>query len=339
MNSYSLTLPQPACKFSSYIQKRDRTVFSELWVHYKESDRKRHVEQIKLKYKDPSESGIGNTLFFQFPKPVYNGLISKDVEFQVREHNLCYSLKATLSDRCFIIVLPTISGDSRANDCVPTAELAGCQYENYKVSEDFGCLDYETVLGVPEVTDSVQKGVKEAASQGPFDDTPLDESNQLLQRYQDFPKGLLFSSLVLVQSSLKEDPSRLCMIMYRPNENPPEHGKLYMLTTYTAQEDFIAQTFHPRTVDGHDNKYKTRAELYRNGKFYETTVIFTDRKRCTILRTPGYHNLCELFTAGPYTKGSLNNYCFFIYNMYCKEPATTFTKLGDCWPPARQPNP
>uniref|UniRef100_V5H9E3 Putative secreted protein n=1 Tax=Ixodes ricinus TaxID=34613 RepID=V5H9E3_IXORI len=142
--------------------------FSELWVHYKESDRKRHVEQIKLKYKDPSESGIGNTLFFQFPKPVYNGLISKDVEFQVREHNLCYSLKATLSDRCFIIVLPTISGDSRANDCVPTAELVVCQYENYKVSEDFGCLDYETVLGVPEVTGSVQTGVKEAVSQRPL---------------------------------------------------------------------------------------------------------------------------------------------------------------------------
>uniref|UniRef100_A0A0K8R713 Putative salivary lipocalin n=1 Tax=Ixodes ricinus TaxID=34613 RepID=A0A0K8R713_IXORI len=29
------------------------------------------------------------------------------------------------------------------------------------------------------------------------------------------------------------------MIMYRPNENPPEHGKLYMLTTYTAQEEQV----------------------------------------------------------------------------------------------------
>uniref|UniRef100_A0A6B0UXX1 Putative salivary lipocalin lipocalin n=1 Tax=Ixodes ricinus TaxID=34613 RepID=A0A6B0UXX1_IXORI len=102
---------------------------------------------------------------------------------------------------------------------------------------------------------------------------------------------------------------------------------------------FIAQTFNPHTVDGHKDKYKARAQLYRNGRFYDTRVIFTDRKRCTILRTPEYHNLCELFTAGPYTKGSLNNYCFFIYNMYCKEPAKTFTKLGDCWPPARQPNP
>uniref|UniRef100_A0A6B0UBG3 Putative lipocalin n=1 Tax=Ixodes ricinus TaxID=34613 RepID=A0A6B0UBG3_IXORI len=49
-------------------------------------------------------------------------------------------------------------------------------------------VDASQVLGIPEVTGSAQTGVKEAISQGPSDDTPLDERNQLLQRYQDFPK-------------------------------------------------------------------------------------------------------------------------------------------------------
>ncbi|CAN8029765.1 unnamed protein product [Ixodes persulcatus] len=67
--------------------------------------------------------------------------------------------------------------------------------------------------------------------------TPLDERHHLLQRYQDFPRGLLYGTLQLVYSSLEEDPSRICMFMYRPNENPPEHGKLHMLTTYNSQKE------------------------------------------------------------------------------------------------------
>uniref|UniRef100_A0A0K8R4P9 Putative salivary lipocalin n=1 Tax=Ixodes ricinus TaxID=34613 RepID=A0A0K8R4P9_IXORI len=325
----------------------------ELWVHYKTSDTKRHVDRIPLKFKDATESTLGNTLMFEFPKPPQLGHISKEVEFQVREHNSCYSLKATTSGNCFIIVFLTSSQDSRANDCVPQDELENCQYENYETFKNVRCLEYE------QVSNSAPREVKEATPQctpdnapdrGPKeveegtaltlpDYTPLDETNLLLQRYQDFPKGLLFGSLVLVYSSWAEDPFRLCKITYRPNEEPQPHGKLYILTTGKTQKEGIVQAFHPHHVDGHNCRYKATAEIYRNGKFYWTKVIYTDRKRCTILRTPGYNNLCELFTAGHYTSGSLNSYCFFVYTMYCKEPATTFTKLGDCWPPARQPNP
>uniref|UniRef100_A0A0K8R2V6 Putative salivary lipocalin n=1 Tax=Ixodes ricinus TaxID=34613 RepID=A0A0K8R2V6_IXORI len=152
-------------------------------------------------------------------------------------------------------------------------------------------------------------------------------------------RALLYGTLQLVYSSLEEDPSRICMFTYRQNENPPEHGKLHMLTTFTTQKDFIVQEFNPKTADGHKKAYKAHAKIYRNGTFHDTWVIFTDRKRCTVLRTPGYHDLCELFTAGARTSGSMNNYCFFIYTMFCKEPAKKFTSLGDCWPPARQPKP
>uniref|UniRef100_A0A0K8RKP3 Putative salivary lipocalin n=1 Tax=Ixodes ricinus TaxID=34613 RepID=A0A0K8RKP3_IXORI len=227
------------------------------------------------------------------------------------------------------------------------AELEKCKYENYELSEDRKCLEYEEVLRFLRLLrflsssgpNSAPKVVNEATAQSSSDDTPLDERHHLLQRYQDFPRGLSFSTLQLVYSSLEEDPSRICMFMYRPNENPPEHGKLHMLTTYTTQKDFIVQEFHPETADGLNTAYKTKAQIYRDGKFYETWVIFTDRKRCTLLRTPGYHDLCELFTAGARTSGSLNNYCFFIYAMFCKEPARKFTSLGDCWPPARQLSP
>ncbi|XP_040067833.1 uncharacterized protein LOC120841073 [Ixodes scapularis] len=254
---------------------------------------------------------------------------------------------------CFIIVLLTNSDDSRANDCVPQRELEECKYKNYEILKKFDCFEYEKVSNsaprqvkeaIAQCTpnnapDGNPKEPKEATTLSPLDNTPLDETDPLLQRYQDFPKSLLFGSLVLVYSSWADDPFRLCKITYRPNQDPQPHGNLYILTTGRTQKEGIVQAFHPHHVDGHNCRYKARAEIYRNGMFNETKVIYTDRKRCTILRTPGYNNLCELFTSGHYTSGSLNSYCFFVYTMYCKEPAKTFTKLGDCWPPGRQPNP
>ncbi|EEC14844.1 secreted histamine binding protein of 21.3 kDa, putative, partial [Ixodes scapularis] len=174
--------------------------------------------------------------------------------------------------------------------------------------------------------------------------TPLDETDPLLQRYQDFPKSLLFGSLVLVYSSWADDPFRLCKITYRPNQDPQPHGNLYILTTGIKQEPrFIGMGVSKRNckLDERSTYFRVFTTIFFNfyTVFYETKVIYTDRKRCTILRTPGYNNLCELFTSGHYTSGSSNSYCFFVYTMYCKEPAKIFTKLGDCWPPGRQPNP
>uniref|UniRef100_A0A6B0VBK0 Putative salivary lipocalin n=1 Tax=Ixodes ricinus TaxID=34613 RepID=A0A6B0VBK0_IXORI len=327
-DDFFLTKSHPTCLAIQFLYSEEGVnSLGELWVHYKIVTGNRHVEKIPLKFKDATESRLGNTLIFDFPKPPKTD--------------------------CFIIVLLTNSDDSRGNDCVPQGELVECEYENYEFFKNFNCLEYEEVSNsapseVKEATaqctpnnapDTDPKEVEEPTALSPPDDTPLDETDVLLQRYQDFQKGLLFGSLVLVYSSMADDPFRLCKITYRPNEEPQPDGKLYILTTGTTQKEGIVQAFHPHHVDGHNCRYRARAEIYRNGMFYETKVIYTDRKRCTILRTPGYNNLCELFTAGHYTRGSLNSYCFFVYTMYCKEPATTFTKLGDCWPPARQPNP
>ncbi|XP_040064362.1 uncharacterized protein LOC120838497 [Ixodes scapularis] len=312
--------------------------FAEVWIYYKTNDGKRHVNTIPLRF----TAETGKELSFEILESSKNGHIFKQAKFRAFRYNSCYILKASLNDECFIIVLPTSSDISRANECVPQEELVNCKFENYQVSKDLQCLEYEEVYTAPEapeVPNRAPKVVDEATAQSSSDDTPLDERHHLLQRYQDFPRGLSYSTLQLVYSSLEEDPSRICMFTYRPNENPPEHGKLHMLTTYNNQKDFIVQAFHPKTADGHKIAYKAQAQIYRNGTFHDTWVIYTDRKRCTLLRTPGYHNLCELFTAGHRTSGSLNKYCFFIYTMYCKEPAKKFASLGDCWPPARQPNP
>ncbi|CAN8020973.1 unnamed protein product, partial [Ixodes persulcatus] len=164
---------------------------------------------------------------------------------------------------------------------------------------------------------------------------PLLETNGQLQEYQDFKRGLLFSSLVLVYSSYKDDPFRLCMITYRPNEEPRPDGNLYILTSGLSDDQAMVQAFKPYKLEGH-NVVKAAARIRRMEGFYESRVIFTDRRQCILLRTPGYHNLCELFTGGRYTNGILNNVCFFIYTVYCKQPAIRFTKLSDCWPPAKQ---
>ncbi|CAN8020970.1 unnamed protein product, partial [Ixodes persulcatus] len=166
--------------------------------------------------------------------------------------------------------------------------------------------------------------------------SPLLETDVQLQEYQDFKRGLLFSSLVLVYSSYENDPFRLCMITYRPNEVPEPDGNIYILTSGLGGDEAMVQQFKPYKLEGHNDTFRAAARMRRNDGFYESRVIFTDRRQCILLRTPGYHNLCELFTGGRYTNGILNNICFFIYTVYCKQPEKRFTKLGDCWPPANK---
>uniref|UniRef100_A0A0K8RFI7 Putative salivary lipocalin n=1 Tax=Ixodes ricinus TaxID=34613 RepID=A0A0K8RFI7_IXORI len=232
---------------------------------------------------------------------------------------------------CYLLGLITSSSHGHPQDCLSNAELDQCKYEVSSYPKPPQCLEYE------EVTDNTD--VKQDIAELPGDATPLDERHTLLQSYQNFTQGLLFGTLLLVYSSLAEDSSRVCMITYRPNEEPGPDGRLHLLTTYTNDEKFIVQTYSPYTVAGYDTKYATEAKIFRNGAFLETRVIFTDGRRCTILRTKGYHGLCELFTGGRFNNGIVNSYCFFIYMVYCKEPAIVFKKLSDCWPPAKTPNP
>ncbi|XP_040067836.1 uncharacterized protein LOC120841076 [Ixodes scapularis] len=297
--------------------------FGELWVYYKKLDGKRYIDTIGLTFTAAYESGLGNTFRFKFSESSQNGHTFKGAEFQVRRHSSCYSLKASLGNQCFIIALLTSSGASTPYDCVPRG-MQTCQYETYKLSESVPCLEYE------EVTDDNPTEAEEPNPESSDDKVPLHERHRLLQKYQDFPQGLLYGSLVLVYSSLEEDSSRLCMITYYPNRDPKPDGQLNILKT--GSKKAITQAFEPRTATGHNATYRAEARIYRNDKFHGTRMIFTDQKRCTILRTPGYSNLCELFTGGRYNNGVVNSYCFFIYTVYCKTPAKVFTKLKDCWP-------
>uniref|UniRef100_A0A0K8R582 Putative salivary lipocalin n=1 Tax=Ixodes ricinus TaxID=34613 RepID=A0A0K8R582_IXORI len=265
--------PTTCLTIQFFYSDEETNSFAELWLFSKTNDGRRHVNTIPLKFKTAEK------LRFEIAESSNNGHMFKEAEFQAVRYSNCYILKASLNKECFIIVLPTSSSISRANECVPQAELVKCKYENYQVSEDLKCLEYEEVHAVPEapeVPNSAPNVVNEANAQSSSDSSsdnmPLDERHYLLQRYQDFPRGLSYSTLQLVYSSLEEDPSRICMFTYRPNENPPEHGKLHMLTTYNNQKDFIIHDFHPKTADGRDPAYKTRARIYRNGKFYETWV-------------------------------------------------------------------
>ncbi|CAN8029762.1 unnamed protein product [Ixodes persulcatus] len=334
-NSESLILHDPpaTCLTIQFLYSQEEaSSFGEVWVHYKTTDGKRHVKIIELEFKETTENKLGNTVIFKFSKSCKKDGNLKRAAFEVRERNLCYSLKTTLNGDCFIIGLLTISsGRPSPQDCLSTRELGHCKFEVYKISETPPCLEYE------EVTD--KDDVKPDIAEVPGDTTPLHERHPLLQSYQNFTQGLLFGSLLLVYSSLEQDSSRLCMITYRPNEGPGPDGRLEILTTFTNEEKFMFQPYSPYTVSGYDAKYATAARLFRNGNFYETRVIFTDGKRCIILRTKEYNNLCELFTGGRSNNGIVNSHCFFIYMVYCKQPATVFKKLSECWPPAKTPNP
>uniref|UniRef100_A0A0K8RDW1 Putative salivary lipocalin n=1 Tax=Ixodes ricinus TaxID=34613 RepID=A0A0K8RDW1_IXORI len=330
--SIILNGPSATCLIIQFLYSQEETnSFGELWAHYKTTDGKRHVKKIELENKKANEHKLGNTLILTFSKSCKKGRYPNKVEFEVQERNLCYVLKATLISECVIIGLITSNSHNHPEDCLSMTERLECKYEVFKVSETHQCLEYE------EVTDNTD--VKPDIAEFPGDTTPLDERHPLLQSYQNFTQGLLFGTLLLVYSSLEHDPSRLCMITYRPNEGPGPDGKLEILTTFTNDDKFKVQTYSPYTVTGYDTKYATEARIFRNGKFYKTRVIFSDGRRCTILRTKEYSNLCELFTGGRFNNGIVNSYCFFVYLVYCNQPAKIFTKLSDCWPPAKTPNP
>ncbi|EEC08868.1 secreted histamine binding protein of 21.3 kDa, putative, partial [Ixodes scapularis] len=162
--------------------------------------------------------------------------------------------------------------------------------------------------------------------------TPLDERSVELQKYQDFKRGLLYGSLVLVQSSMKNDSFRLCMMTYKPNTNLTDEGQIDLLTSSrnsTYRE--MVQGFYAETARRHNRTYRAISWLFR-GEYYKSRVIFTDYKHCIILRTRTYNNLCELFTAGRHDSNRVNSWCFFIYTVFCGEPAVTFNSLYECWP-------
>uniref|UniRef100_A0A0K8R6Z0 Putative salivary lipocalin n=1 Tax=Ixodes ricinus TaxID=34613 RepID=A0A0K8R6Z0_IXORI len=308
-------------------EETDNTVM--LWLHYTESDGSvKRVDTVNFAVKK-EKATPENNLRFEFEGSSKIGLIIKEAEF-VYHPKSCYTLKITLKERgCVFLDLPSSFGTSTSKNCVSKDQLGDCEYEAYETSNSEKCLQYTVI------TDNSPSGASGVTAQSP-PNRPLLETDPQLQQYQDFKRGLLFSSLVLVYSSYGQDPFRLCMITYRPNEEPSSDGKLYILTSDSRVDNSRAmvQTFNPYTLDYHNETYKAAARLYRAGAFYETKVIFTDRKQCIILRTPGYHNLCELFTGGRYTNGILNGICFFVYAVYCQQPATRFTSLGECWPPA-----
>ncbi|XP_040070864.1 uncharacterized protein LOC115322543 [Ixodes scapularis] len=166
-------------------------------------------------------------------------------------------------------------------------------------------------------------------------ETPLNEKDVKLERYQDFKRGILYGSLVLVYSSLKNDSFRLCKLTYKPNSGITPEGHIEVLTSSndTDYRDML-QGFSAETAYYHNKTYRAITWLYRGGtaEYYASRVIFTDYKHCIILRTEEYGNLCELFTAGRHDSDRVNSWCFFIYTVFCGTPAVTFKSLGECWP-------
>ncbi|XP_040068152.1 uncharacterized protein LOC120841339 [Ixodes scapularis] len=291
-------------------EETDHTVM--LWLHYTESNGGvKRVDTITFTVKE--EKGTSeNNLRFEFEGSSKNGLTIQEAEFVYREKS-CYGLKILKKQGCVFLALSS-------RNCVPEDEPGGCQYEAYETSIPEKCLQYTLVA------DNSQTGSTEGTAQSPDSNQPLYETDSRLQQYQDFKRGLLFSSLVLVYSSLGDDPFRLCMITYRPNEGLGTDGKLYILTSGVLLDKAMVQTFNPYRLSYHDETFKAAARLYRNG----------NRKQCLILRTPEYYNLCELFTGGRYTNGILNSICFFVYTVYCQQPATRFTSLSECWSPGKE---
>ncbi|CAN7996383.1 unnamed protein product, partial [Ixodes pacificus] len=103
-------------------------------------------------------------------------------------------------------------------------------------------------------------------------------------------QGILYGSLVLVYSSLKEDPFRLCMMTYKPNSGILPEGQINILTSSRnpVYRESV-EVFQAETADFHKKKYRAITWLFR-GELYESRVIFTDYKHCIILRTEYYSN-------------------------------------------------
>uniref|UniRef100_A0A147BWT5 Putative salivary lipocalin n=1 Tax=Ixodes ricinus TaxID=34613 RepID=A0A147BWT5_IXORI len=187
-------------------------------------------------------------------------------------------------------------------------------------------------LGVFAVTPAARENISKDSTPRHNSPMPLGERSVELQKYQDFKRGLLYGSLVLVYSSLKNDSFRLCMMTYKPNTNLTTEGQIDLLTSSrNSSYREMVQGFDAETARRHNKTYRAIAWLFR-GQYYKSRVIFTDYKHCIILRTRGYNNLCELFTAGRHDSDRVNSWCFFIYTVFCGKPAVTFKNLYECWP-------
>uniref|UniRef100_A0A0K8REC9 Putative salivary lipocalin n=1 Tax=Ixodes ricinus TaxID=34613 RepID=A0A0K8REC9_IXORI len=273
----------------------DRKVI--LWFHYQEADSgSKRVVTISFAV-NPETKAPESKLRLDFEGSSNNDLAIKEAEF-VYGPDSCTGLKILLNGHeCVFLSLHTSSGQSGLPNCL--SERGDCNYEAYESSDTEKCLQYVSFK------DTHQSGSPEDTTSSTEDNKPLLETDELLQEYQDFKRGLLFSSLVLVYSSYGEDTFRLCMITYRPNETPEPDGNLYILTSGLSGDQAMVQEFKPYKLEGHNDTFRAAARIRRNGGFYESRVIFTDRRQCILLRTPGYHNLCELFTGGRYTNGIL----------------------------------
>uniref|UniRef100_A0A6B0UZ87 Putative salivary lipocalin n=1 Tax=Ixodes ricinus TaxID=34613 RepID=A0A6B0UZ87_IXORI len=76
--------------------------------------------------------------------------------------------------------------------------------------------------------------------------------------------GLLYGSLVLVYSSLKNDSFRLCMMTYKPNTNLTTEGQINLLTSSrNSSYREMVQGFDAETARRHNNTYRAIAWLFR----------------------------------------------------------------------------
>uniref|UniRef100_V5GMT9 Putative secreted histamine binding protein of 21.3 kDa n=1 Tax=Ixodes ricinus TaxID=34613 RepID=V5GMT9_IXORI len=195
-----------------------------LWLHYTESDGSvKRVDTVNFAVKK-EKATPENNLRFEFEGSSKIGLIIKEAEF-VYHPKSCYTLKITLKERgCVFLDLPSSFGTSTSKNCVSKDQLGDCEYEAYETSNSEKCLQYTVI------TDNSPSGASGVTAQSP-PNRPLLETDPQLQQYQDFKRGLLFSSLVLVYSSFGDDPFRFCMITYSSNKGPGKDGKLYILTS------------------------------------------------------------------------------------------------------------
>ncbi|XP_042149759.1 uncharacterized protein LOC120837877 [Ixodes scapularis] len=96
--------------------------------------------------------------------------------------------------------------------------------------------------------------------------TPLKEKDVKLGRYQDFKRGMLYGSLVLVLSSLKDDPFRLCMLTYKPNTEITSEGQIDILTSSSDPVyRSMVQGFDAETAHFHNKTLRAIAWFYRGG--------------------------------------------------------------------------
>ncbi|XP_040067835.1 uncharacterized protein LOC120841075 [Ixodes scapularis] len=72
---FILTDSSPTCLTIQFLFSEEGVDnLGELWVHYKTLTSERHVQTIPLMFKEPTESRLGNTLIFEFPKPPKIGM-------------------------------------------------------------------------------------------------------------------------------------------------------------------------------------------------------------------------------------------------------------------------